>query len=93
MQTEEAKTFNFNGVDYPCIAGDSNTALELGFGGYAPSADRVLVVLLSAFGGDTPMAEQDTFGIDDKILNVASLVKSPDGQFIVYTCNDPSKGV
>lgn len=85
VQTEEGKTFIFNGATYDCIAGDVKDTKTLGFGGFLPNADKVIVAQSEQFNG-VPPAYNDTITIDERDVFVAAVTTSPDGAFIVIEC-------
>ena len=89
---EAESTFTFNGVDYPCAAGERTADKSLGDGGLAPISGVQIVVNKSLLPATTP-EENDAVTYDGKALRINMITHSPDGGFLVLDCVDANLGV
>lgn len=92
LESELGQLFTWSGADYPCVIGARNETKTLGDGGYALDAGLEIVVRLSAFANGIP-AVKDGVIVDGRLLQIASILHDPGGEFLVLTCDDPTKGV
>lgn len=92
LESELGTTFVWNGNTYPCQIGARNETKELGEGGYALEAGVELVVRIGVLTAGTP-ATNDDLTLGTRSLTVSAVLHDPSGEFVVLTCEDPTRGV
>ncbi len=88
IEAENPLAFVYEGTEYPCSRGDITASQSLGFGGYAPSADMVLVVRKSAFSAP---ALKIQIVVNGRTFLLDQSVECPNGVFAVWSLIDPNK--
>jgi len=86
---ENPLTFIYGGTEYSGIIGDSIVAKSLGFGGFAPAADLVIVVRVAAVPA-VPLKSEITVG--GRVYLLDQYTEDPNGTLRVWALSDPDKG-
>ena len=93
LESELKQVLTWDGADYPCVIGGRRENKSLGDGGYGLEAALEVVARKSVFPSATPPVTTNEITINGRVLKIADVVHSPCGSFVVFTCEDNTKGV
>jgi hypothetical protein len=85
--------FTWQGDDYACIAGSTNSLLTLGFGGFERGADLVLIVDRSLFADGNLPDPQQTLIYKTRTYRVMRVVLDPMSAVVKLVCVSYTKGI
>lgn len=89
LEAENPLVYTYAGADYPCLRGDATMAQTLGFGGYAPGADLIIVVRVSTFAAAPSLKSEITLA--GRMYLLDSYRQDPNEVFQVWALSDPQK--
>jgi hypothetical protein len=89
IESELGQTMILNGLEYPCIIGDTRDTKELDYGGYSTGSKVDIVVRAELFSTPPILKEIITINNNDCIINEIAI--SNDGSCYVISLDDADK--
>jgi hypothetical protein len=87
-----SKTFTWDGDSYKCHVGNLNESAELVAGGYAASANKLLIVRKSEFtDGIYPVEKTDYITFNSKTYLIDSILEDATETFLQFVLGAPNK--